>query len=79
MNKQEIEKAIEELKDYKGDAFKETISRQTIDLAISALDDCIEVKGYDGNYYCISIDEREDRLNPNTGKIERKNEVFDSI
>jgi len=75
MNKQEIEKAIEELKDYKDDV----LSRQTIDLAISALDDCIEVKGYDGNYYCISIDEREDRLNPNTGKIERKNEVFDSI
>lgn len=41
--------------------------------------DCIEVKGYDGNYYCISIDKREDRQNPNTGQIERKNEAFDSI
>lgn len=38
MNKQKIEKAIEELKDYKGDVFKETISRQAVDLAISALE-----------------------------------------
>lgn len=38
MTKQEIEKAIEELKDYKGDVFKKTISRQAVDLAISALE-----------------------------------------
>ena len=38
MNNQEIKKAIEELKDYKGDVLKETISRQAVDLAISALE-----------------------------------------
>ena len=41
--------------------------------------DTIVIKGANGEYYELTISKCENRRNPNTNRIEYKNETFDNI